>query len=559
VIYQLSAGPVGTDEADPDTDLSDLGTTFGVLAGETRLAVLRALVRADGPLRFSDLRERVDVRDSGRFDHHRRQLLGRFVGNTRERVAAAYDPDGDAFDDCGSTGRGRPSRAPRRKERSHRRPRPTGGMDDTDVDVLATARALLDTGPLCDACLGRPFAARSFGLRNEERGKGLRVTLALADDADYDALDPADCWVCEGVCGRFDELAERCVEALDGTEFRTYQLGTRVPPLVEENEILLREDAGLAPDAGEQLNSEVNREVGRRLGRLTGTDVEFERPDVQLTLDLDADTVHVQRNSVAVYGRYRKLERGISQTDWEKYDHSVESFVSPAITTAHRGTEGVFHGAGREDVDALMLGTGRPFVLEVKQPRRREVDLAELEAQVNEDGDGKVEAEGLRYATHNMVERVKMLDANKIYRMDVGFDEPVTAEGLAGAVETLRGATVEQRTPNRVSHRRADLVRERAVYDITGELDDEYHAELTVDGEGGLYVKELVSGDEGRTEPSLAGLLGVPAVVTHLDVLSVEGEGEPFAEPEFLREVEPEAEAAPDSEPVAEPGTDAEE
>jgi len=418
-------------------------------------------------------------------------------------------------------------------------------------DPLATARALLATGPLCDACLGRPFADRSFGLRNEERGKGLRVTLALADDADYDAPDPDACWVCEGVCGRFDELAERCVEALEGTEFHTYQLGTRVPPLIEENEVLLREDAGLAPDAGELLKSEVNREVGRRVGRLTETEVEFERPDVQVTLDLDADTVDVQRNSIAVYGRYRKLERGISQTDWEKYDHSVESFVSPAVTTAHRGTEGVFHGAGREDVDALMLGTGRPFVLEVKHPRRRRVGLHELEAQVNEDGDGRVEVEGLRYATYEMVERVKMLDAGKTYRMDVEFGEPVTAAELEAAVEALDGASVEQRTPNRVSHRRADLVRERTVYDITGELDDEYHAELTIDGEGGLYVKELVSGDEGRTEPSLAGLLGVPAVVTHLDVLAVEGEDEPFADPDYLLEAETDGggDSAPDSDP----------
>jgi tRNA pseudouridine synthase 10 len=267
---------------------------------------------------------------------------------------------------------------------------------------------------------------------------------------------------------------------------------------------------------------------------------------VQVTLDLDADTVDVQRNSIAVYGRYRKLERGISQTDWEKYDHSVESFVSPAITTAHRGTEGVFHGAGREDVDALMLGTGRPFVLEVKHPRRRRVDLDELEAQVNADGDGRVEVEGLCYATYEMVERVKMLDAGKTYRMDVEFEEPVTAEELEAAVEALDGATVEQRTPNRVSHRRADLVRERTVYDVTGELDDEYHAELTVDGEGGLYVKELVSGDEGRTEPSLAGLLGVPAVVTHLDVLAVEGEDEPFADPDYLLEAETDGGADPD-------------
>jgi tRNA pseudouridine synthase 10 len=409
---------------------------------------------------------------------------------------------------------------------------------DADPDLLEAARALLGTGPLCDACLGRPFADRSFGLRNDERGHALRVTVALADDVDFEPGAGADCWVCEGITSRYDDLAERAVEALADTEFFTYQVGTRVPPLVEENGELLREDAGLPADAGEELNSEVNREVGRRIGAKTGTEVDFDRPDVQLLLDLDADEIGVQRNSVSVFGRYRKLERGIPQTHWEKFGTSVEELVAPTLVSAHRGTEGVFHGAGREDVDALMLGTGRPFVLEVKAPRRRDLDLAELEAEINDLREGRVEVEGLRYATYEMVERVKELDASKTYRMDVTFDEPVSESALAAAIERLDGATVQQRTPERVSHRRADLVRERTVRSMSGELREPDRAELTVHGEGGLYVKELVSGDGGRTEPSLAGLLGVGAAVTHLDVVAVEGEEEAFDHPDYLRDAD---------------------
>jgi tRNA pseudouridine synthase 10 len=405
---------------------------------------------------------------------------------------------------------------------------------DPDADLLAAARALLDSGPLCDACLGRPFADRSFGLRNDERGHALRVTLGLADDADFEPGAGPDCWVCEGITSRYDDLAARAVEALSETEFFTYQVGTRVPPLVEENDELLREEAGLPPDAGEELKSEVNREVGRRIGAETAAEVDFDRPDVQLLLDLDTDGIGVQRNSISIFGRYRKLERGIPQTHWEKFETSVEELVAPTLVSAHRGTEGVFHGAGREDVDALMLGTGRPFVLEVKRPRRRDLDLAELEAEVNELREGRVEVEGLRYATYEMVERVKELDASKTYRMDVTFDEPVSESALADAIESLDGATVDQRTPERVSHRRADLVRERTVLSMTGELTEPDRAELEVHGEGGLYVKELVSGDGDRTEPSLAGLLGVGATVTHLDVIAVEGETEPFDHPDYL-------------------------
>ncbi|WP_158853205.1 tRNA pseudouridine(54/55) synthase Pus10 [Halorhabdus sp. CUG00001] len=429
------------------------------------------------------------------------------------------------------------------------------------MDVLSYARDALATGPLCDACLGRPVADRSFGLTNAERGRGLRTALALAADDPFEP--PEDCWVCEGVCAGFDEWADRIVDALEPYEFDTYQVGTRVPPLLEENASLLRDDAGLEDDAGEPLKREVNREVGKRVGARVDAEVGFERPDVQLLVDLDADSVDVQVNSAFVYGRYRKLERDIPQTEWPcndcnatgtvdgepcdgcdgtgyRYDESVEELTAPVVADAMDGREAVFHGAGREDVDALMLGTGRPFVIEVKEPRTRAVDVESLQTEINDFADGNVEVEGLKAVTHEMVERVKELDASKTYRMDVEFAASVDPVALQDALADLDGATIEQRTPNRVAHRRGDIVRTRDVYDIDGKLDDDTHATIEIHGEGGLYVKELVSGDEGRTEPSLTGLLGVDAEVTALDVLTVEGEDEPFIEDRFLRDAETE-------------------
>jgi len=135
-----------------------------------------------------------------------------------------------------------------------------------------------------------------------------------------------------------------------------------------------------------------------------------------------------------------------------------------------------------------------------------------------------------------MVERVKEHDASKTYRMDVEFGDAVDAEAFDAALAELEGATIHQDTPQRVDHRRASITRTRDVYDIEGELKDDRHPTLELHGEGGLYVKELVSGDEGRTEPSLSGLLDVDAEVTALDVLAVEGEDEPFDRAEFLRE-----------------------
>jgi tRNA pseudouridine synthase 10 len=45
--------------------------------------------------------------------------------------------------------------------------------------------------------------------------------------------------------------------------------------------------------------------------------------------------------------------------------------------------------------------------------------------------------------------------------------------------------------------------------------------ELRVRTSGGLYVKELISGDAGRTQPSVAGLLGTEAECAELDVAAI--------------------------------------
>jgi len=425
------------------------------------------------------------------------------------------------------------------------------------MSLLAAARRTIDAGPVCDPCLGRAFADRSHGLTNRERGASLRIAAALDDDEPYDP--PEDCWVCEGECERVETWAERAATAVEGFDFATYQVGTKVPPLLSENDALFREDAGLEADAGEAIKTELNREVGKRFGRLAGGEVDFGRPDVQLTLDLATDEVAVTVNSAFVYGRYRKLERNIPQTEWPcrecnetgvkrggecpgcdgtgyRYDRSVEELTAPPVRDAFDADDATFHGAGREDVDARMLGTGRPFVIEVETPRRRDVDVAALETAINEFADGAVEVDGLRRASYEMVERVKELDAGKTYRMDVTVDESVEHEGIQAALANLSGTTVEQETPRRVDHRRADVVRTRQVYDASGQLVDDRQATVEVRGEGGLYVKELVSGDDGRTVPSLAGLLGVDARVTALDVLAVEGEDEPFEDDGYFLE-----------------------
>ncbi len=408
------------------------------------------------------------------------------------------------------------------------------------MDLTGLTESILAYGEICDHCLGRMVGKCSSGLTNDQRGKALRVAYFLARNEPYRHQEGA-CWICHDFFKTTKEWAERVVSTLEGIEFGTFLIGTRIPPLMAENEEMVWSDLSLSH--AEPLKSEINREVGKAVSERTGKEAEFVHPDVVALLDLPSDSVEVRVHPVFFSGRYRKLERGIPQTHWycracrgkgcercgftgKQYQDSVEELIGRPAIGLFSASGAVLHGAGREDIDARMMGTGRPFVMEMVSPRRRRVDLRALEEAINTEAKGRVEVSVERWCRREDVETIKSDKAHKKYRILVEIEDLVSLYELQSALEALKGVKIEQRTPQRVVHRRADKVRERKVLGIeaVGSEDDGVVIEVT--GEAGLYIKELISGDSGRTRPSLAGVLGRPARVTRLDVLQVHGSTE---------------------------------
>lgn len=74
---------MATDAHAGDTTLAP-DDAFAVLGNGTRMEILRALADADDSLSFSELRDRVGVSDSGRFNYHLDKLDGHFVTDTSD-------------------------------------------------------------------------------------------------------------------------------------------------------------------------------------------------------------------------------------------------------------------------------------------------------------------------------------------------------------------------------------------------------------------------------------------------------------------------------------------
>ncbi|MGE5556391.1 MAG: tRNA pseudouridine(54/55) synthase Pus10 [Methanocella sp.] len=442
------------------------------------------------------------------------------------------------------------------------------------MDVLAKAYELLIKYPLCDHCLGRQFALLGYAMENNVRGQALKTALTLQANAlaleektapeGINRLEvlsvngfskaaeetlkhlkkslpkaegEAKCYLCEDKFNQTDIIVQKALDVLKDYEYSSFLVGIELPLAVEEREDEFKGTNGIAH--GESIRHEFGRVYGKAIAKAAAKEAEYLKPDIVPVINPFEETVRLQVNPLFVGGRYRKLVRDIPQSEWwcnrcrgrgcpkcggagKLYPDSVEAHTSKPLLEATGGAESFFHASGREDIDVRMLGSGRPFIVEIAQPKKRSIDLKQIEQAINAEGVGKVEVSELHFAGKDDVRHLKKGEnAKKEYRLLAEFQNGVTDDQLRMLEEKLTGAMVRQRTPLRVVHRRADIVRERYIYKLEVKKVTLKKALLYIKCQGGLYVKELVSGDEGRTVPNVSALLGNPAKTLKLDVLNV--------------------------------------
>jgi len=424
--------------------------------------------------------------------------------------------------------------------------------------VLNKALETLLRVPLCDRCLGRLFANLGRGLSNVERGRSLKILLSMmlhgrAKAGDEEARsyilrlsknacypfteltrsyshrentefkgECAPCAICNNVLDSFiSNAALVAAQGLKNLESKSFVVGVKSGSDIELKEQNLAMDLGI--EYWESVSRELKREVGKRIQLLTGMQPDFKHYDAVVLLDLDELTVNIKPQPLYIFGRYVKLGRFISQMEWigeggtKYYELSIEESCRKIIQLYH-AEELKLHAAGREDADARMLGSGRPLVLELKVPRRRTINLEITEDKASTPPWIIVKLNS--YVPYRVVQEIKGKNSPKVYRIIAYSPSGIVDNDLNILERKFKNIEIHQRTPQRVLRRRADIERVRKVYSVKCRALGKYTCEILIHCEGGLYVKELVHGDEGRTSPSFSGILKKDLHVLYLDVLT---------------------------------------
>ncbi len=333
------------------------------------------------------------------------------------------------------------------------------------------------------------------------------------------------CYICGSTLDNLlEQLAGRAIEAVKALE---PEVGRFLVCVKSGSQIEKRESEVvglLGIDTWESVRREVKRYIGKAVAKVLGLTPDFRNPDIYVIVNIDSGDVSVKLAPLIVAGRYVKVGRYISQMPWLRMDGSRKYKLSIydtcyKLVEISKGSKLVIHASGREDADARMLGNGRPIALEVKEPRARSAALSTLK-ELAEPPWVYVELD--RATSRSFVRLIKTSHSAKVYRVVALSRERLSSEDLAKLESSFRDVVVVQRTPTRVLKRKKDVIRRRRVYRVSTTLHSPYLLEALVRSDGGLYIKELVSGDRGRTTPSFSEVLSKELEPVFLDVLKVE-------------------------------------
>ncbi|ELP86928.1 coiled-coil domain containing protein, putative, partial [Entamoeba invadens IP1] len=213
--------------------------------------------------------------------------------------------------------------------------------------------------------------------------------------------------------------------------------------------------------------------------------------------------IFFERDYIYVAGRYRKYSRQLSQSQWIIngtliHDHSISGEIGEVMKKYFKCDKYFLMASGREDVDVRMLGNGRPFVMELHNPRKvalSEEEYIQMQKEINQSP--AVQVMHLQLVSNKDTEIIKNGERSKRKKY-LAF---IWAEQMKPL--KMDNLVIHQKTPIRVLHRRSLLTRDRTIYTLKLNPIDDHFGLLELETEAGTYIKEFVHGDLGRTNPNI--------------------------------------------------------
>ena len=249
--------------------------------------------------------------------------------------------------------------------------------------IIPIANQIIKKYELCNNCLGRLFSKQLHLSSNKLLGKKLRKNINYIQK----------CYICKNLFENLNHFLKLMLDTSSTYSFSSFSVGAMIKPSIVDRDDYIRSKYKLK--GIDSVKTDISKELRKLFSRKTKKTIDFLDPDVTFTINLKDESCQLRSKSIFLSGRYIKILRGISQKQKScencsgkgcrtcnfhgisEFD-SVEGIISKFLFKKFGGSTAKFTWIGGEDKSSLVLGTGRPFFVKIKNPLKRNLKLANL-------------------------------------------------------------------------------------------------------------------------------------------------------------------------------------
>jgi tRNA pseudouridine synthase 10 len=366
-------------------------------------------------------------------------------------------------------------------------------------------------------------------------------------DANFDghntsqSYNTSECHICSGLMDESESIVKRITEILDDDyHFDTFLIGAALPAHLYEKEDRIR--ARFKIRGRENIKSQFMRDLRKKFRECTKKQIDFLYPDIVINLQFEKETtldINIKMRPMIILGRYVKKNRGIPQRKGGDYigcdDINVQNETSPSINVTPlpastalavrsqevtsiqsilsreilkitKGERLKFSWIGSEDEESLVSGSGRPFFLQVLNPKtirlnKRRLNFPRYGLFVNIE----------RYFKKLPEQPVQFIAKTRIViqsSRQLGKEEVLKIKSLADSIVVF---------PNQKNKSRSSTKR---IYSVDVMKIENRVLELHLVAEGGLAIKQFVEGRE-YISPNVSTAANLQCECLFFDILDV--------------------------------------
>ena len=225
-----------------------------------------------------------------------------------------------------------------------------------------------------------------------------------------------------------------------------------------------------------------------------------------------------------VSGNYIKLSREIGQNHFDRIfnissvDEEIKKYFSKIFKNSEKD-DFIFSASGREDRNVRMLGSGRNFIYEIFNSKKKfGLNFDKIKEEFNCESK-LVKIKNLKISSKSEYNKIKKEENAKIkkYLAVIYTSKKIEKDAINNLIKD--NLDINQITPIRVLHQRPYKERKKQIISLKeiGKINDHFII-IEIIASAGTYIKEFINGDLGRTFPNLGSLLDCECDILQLDV-----------------------------------------